>query len=124
MTRLLFDRLGGVSGISTIVDQSVEAHLNNPAISARFLPYMEQPERLAIIRQNTIDFFSTGSGGSATYSGKDMPTAHRGMNISLEEFAHVADDILKVLDKNKIDDASKAEVLYILWSLKDSIVAK
>ena len=124
MTTLLFDRLGGTTGISTIVDQVVEAHLSNPAISARFLPYMEQPDKLAVIRQNTIDFFSAGSGGQVAYSGKDMPTAHRGMNIRPEEFMHAADDILKVLDKNNIDDASKAEVLYILWTLKDSVIAQ
>ena len=124
MTTLLFDRLGGTIGISAIVDEAVQGHLNNPAIGARFIPYLEQPEKLAQIRQNTIDFFSAGSGGQANYTGKDMPTAHRGMNISPEEFMHVTDDIMRVLDKKNIDEASKTEVLYILWSLKDTIIAK
>ena len=36
----------------------------------------------------------------------------------------VVDDILMILDKHKIDEASKKDVLFILWSLKDMIIAK
>jgi hemoglobin len=120
----LFDRLGGTTGITAIVDDVVVAHMANPAISARFLPYKEQPERLAAIKQHTIDFFSAGSGGPVTYSGRDMPTTHKGMNISSAEYMYVVDDILKVLDTHKIDDESKKDVLAILWSLKDMIISK
>ena len=124
MTKILFDRLGGTTGITSIVEDAVEAHMNNPAISARFLPYKEQPERLAVIKKHSIDFFSAGSGGPVTYSGRDMPATHRGMNISPAEYMHVVDDILKVLDKHKADDETKKDVLAILWSLKDMIIAK
>ncbi len=124
MTKILFERLGGVSGIKTIVDDVVEAHMNNPAISARFLPYKEQPDKLAIIKQHTVDFFSAGSGGPVTYSGRDMTTTHKGMNINPTEYMHAVDDILMVLSKHKIDDASRNDVLAILWSLKSMIIAK
>ena len=124
MTKILFERLGGTEGITTIVDDVVEAHMNNPAICARFLPYKEQPEKLAVIKQHTIDFFSAGSGGPVTYSGRDMPTTHKGMNINPAEYMHVVDDILMVLDKHKADDETKKDVLAILWSLKNMIIAK
>ena len=124
MTKFLFDQLGGTSGIAAIVDDVVDAHMNNPAISARFLPYKDQPEKLAVIKQHTIDFFSAGSGGPVTYSGRDMPTTHEGMNISPSEYMHAVDDILMVLDKHKTGDESKKDVLVILWSLKDMIISK
>lgn len=120
----LFERLGNSAGIAKIVDEVVEAHMNNPAISSRFIPYKEQPERLAIIKKHTVDFFSAGSGGPATYQGRDMPTAHKGMNISSAEYMHVIDDILLILDKNSIDDTTKKDVLFILWSLKSLIIGK
>ena len=82
MSKTLFDRLGGTEGITAIVDDAVETHMNNPAVSARFLPYKDRPEYLAKVKQHTVDFFSAGSGGSATYSGRDMTTTHKGMNIS------------------------------------------
>ena len=124
MTNTLFKRLGGTQGISLIVDDAVEAHMNNPAVNARFLPLKEQPERLAVIKQHTIEFFSAGSGGLSNYSGKDMVAAHKGMNISPSEFMHVIDDIFVALDKNSINDDTKKDVLAILWSLKSMIISQ
>ena len=123
-TKTLFERLGATAGITAIVDDVIEAHMNNPAINARFKPLLEQPERLAEIRQHTIDFFSAGSGGSVEYRGKDMPSTHQGMNISAAEYMYVIDDIMGVLQKHNIDDESKKDVLGILWSLKDVIISK
>lgn len=123
-TNTLFERLGGTPGITAIVDDVIEAHMNNPAVSARFKPYQDQPERLAKIRQHTIEFFSVGSGGSVEYHGRDMITTHQGMNISPVEYMHVVDDIMGVLDKHTIDEESKKDVLAILWSLKQTIMSK
>ncbi len=124
MTTTLFDRLGRTEGISKIVDDAVAAHMNNPAVNARFLPLKEQPEHLAVIKQHTIEFFSAGSGGPTVYNGQDMATAHKGMNISPAEYMHVIDDIFVSLDKNTINEDAKKDVLYILWSLKEMILSK
>ena len=120
----LFERLGGTVGITKIVDDVVEAHMNNPAIKARFAPYNKTPERLAAIKQRTVEFFSAGGGGNVTYTGRDMPNTHKGMNISPAEFMHVVDDILIVLEEHKIDETSKKDVLAILWSLKGMIISQ
>lgn len=124
MTKSLYERLGGKDGISQIVDDTVEEHMNNTAINARFLPLKDQPEKLAVIKQHTIEFFSAGSGGPPIYTGKDMVTAHKGMNISPAEYMHTIDDIFAALDKNSIDDDTKKDVLSILWSLKGMIVSQ
>lgn len=124
MSKTLFENLGGIAGITAIVDDVVAAHMNNPAISARFLPYKDDPERLAKIKKHTVDFFAAGSGGPVTYTGREMPTAHKGMNITPAEYQHTVDDIMKVLEEHKIDEQSKISVLAILSSLQDSIVAK
>ena len=120
----LFERLGGVEGITLIVDDVIEAHMNNPEIKEIFIPYKEQPERLASIRQHTIDFFSAGSGGPIEYKGRDMPSTHKGMDISAHQYMCVMDDILSVLDEHEIDEESRKDVLSILWSLKDTIMHK
>jgi hemoglobin len=124
MTTLLFDRLGGKEGITAIVDGVVEAHMCNPEVSARFLPYRDEPEKLAVIKKHTVDFFSAGSGAAVTYSGRDMVSTHKGMNITAAEYMHVVDDILGVLTKREIDDVTKNEVLAILWSLKGMIMGQ
>ena len=120
----LFERLGGIKGISMIVDDVIDAHMKNPLIKARFIPYKEQPERMSVIRKHTIDFFSAGSGGPVQYTGRDMPSTHRGMNINATEYMCVIDDILQVLKQHNIDEQSRNEVLAILWSLKEMIMAQ
>jgi len=124
MSTSLFERLGGTKGITAIVDDAVEYHMNNPNINARFLPYKDRPEQMNMIKKHSIDFFSAGSGGPAIYSGKDMVTAHKGMNISPSEYMHVIDDIFMALDKNNIDENTKKDVLFILWSLKNMIISQ
>lgn len=124
MTKSLFERLGGREGISSIVDDTVENHMNNTNVNARFLPFKDKPEQIAVIKKHTVDFFSAGSGGPAVYSGKDMVTAHTGMNINPAEYMHVIDDIFAALDKNAIDEDTKKDVLAILWSLKGMIISK
>lgn len=120
----LYERLGGKEGITAIVDDVVATHLENPTISAIFIPYLEQPERLAQIKAQTVNFFSAGSGGPVTYTGKDMPAAHRGMNISPAEYMAVMEDIMLVLGQHNIDGQSQKDVLFILWSLKGSIMGQ
>ena len=122
MSKNLYERLGGATGIATLVDDIVEAHMNNPLIKARFLPYRDDPDHLASVKRHTRNFLGAGSGGPEQYKGRSMPETHRGMNISAEEYMAVIDDILSALDKNKIDEQSRKDVLAIAYSLKDQII--
>ena len=121
-SKSLYERLGGSDGIEKIVDDIVETHMNNPAVSKRFIFMMEDPERMAKVKKHTRQFLGAGTGGPETYEGQDMPAAHKGMNISETEYLHVIDDIMLALDKNNIDAASKDEMLAIGYSLKGQIV--
>lgn len=120
--QILYERLGGKTGITILVDDIVEAHMTNPKVMARFLPVKDDPIHFAEVRQHLIDFLCAGSGGSEMYSGKDMHAAHRGMNISEEEYMTVIDDILSALDKNNVDEQSRKDVLAIAYSLKGQMI--
>ena len=118
MSASLYDRLGGADGISAIVDDVIAAHLANPAVQARFLNIKD----LEHAKQMAREFFCAGSGGPEAYSGKDMRTAHTGMNISEQEYLAVMDDILGALGKHGIDQATQNEIVAILYSLKNEII--
>jgi hemoglobin len=122
MNRTLYERLGGQAGISTLVDGIVEAHMCNPAIMARFTPYLERPEHLAEVKRHICDFFGAGSGGPEQYRGRDMTGAHRGMNINTEEYFAAVDDIMSTLQKHGIDEQTRTDVLAIAYSLKGEII--
>ncbi len=121
-SKSLYERLGGANGISTIVDDIIAAHMVNPVVKARYLPLNDDPKHFAEVRQHLINFLASGSGGNEQYTGKDMPSAHRGMNISEEEYMSVIDDILGALDKNNIDEQSRKDVLAIAYSLKGQMI--
>jgi hemoglobin len=123
-TATLYERLGGEEELITIVDEVLEAHMNNPAISARFLPYLERPEYVEQLKKHTVNFFCAGAGGPQQYEGRDMTTAHRGMNISAGEYMHAIDDIMGVLDKHGKSEETKKDVLAILYSLKGMMIGK
>jgi hemoglobin len=118
MSASLYDRLGGAAGISALVDDLVAAHLANPAVQARF----QNVNDLEHLKKMAREFFCAGSGGPESYTGKDMRTAHRGMNISEQEYLAVMDDIMGALDLHKIDEVTKKDVLAIIYSLKSEII--
>jgi hemoglobin len=120
--RSLFQRLGGSSGIQRFVDDLVAAHLENPVIRARFLPYLETPDKVALVKRHTCAFLEAGSGGSAQYAGRSMRDAHRGMNISEAEYMAAVDDILAVLRKHDMDEQTQKDMLAIAYSLKNDIL--
>ena len=121
-TPTIFERLGGSDGIAGLVDDIVDAHMQNPTIRARFLPIKEDPQRLATTKQHLCHFIAAGTGGPAQYAGRSMPEAHRGMNVSAQEYMAAVDDIMAVLGRHGIDEATQNDVLAIAYRLKADIV--
>ncbi|HEX7055387.1 MAG TPA: group 1 truncated hemoglobin [Burkholderiales bacterium] len=118
----LFERLGGSAGIKALVGDIVARHMENPAIRARFRPYLETPDRLESLKKHVCAFFEAGGGGSAQYTGRTMQQVHRGMNISEAEYMAALDDILAALKKRGVDEQSQKDVLAIGYSLKGEIL--
>ena len=114
----LYDRLGRVDGITRIVGDVMDAHLANPAIKTRF----EASKDLDHARKMAVEFFCAGCGGPECYTGRDLLVAHKGMNISEQEYMAAMDDILLALEKNDIDPATRGEVTAILYSLKGQVI--
>ncbi|MGQ3486987.1 group I truncated hemoglobin [Roseovarius pacificus] len=124
MEQTLYRRLGGQPGIKALVDDIIEAHMNNPTLGPRFLPYRETPEDLEAAKAHLCDFLGAGSGGPEEYTGRDMVSAHRGMNISVAEYMAALDDIMVTLTEHEIDDQTCKDVLMISFTLKSEIVGK
>lgn len=112
----LYERLGGENGIRQVVEDVWANHISNPKIRNRYVS--SDAEK---VKQLVWEFFCSGIGGPQEYTGRDMLTAHTGMNINDEEFVAVCDDVLAALDKNKVGQQERDEVLCILYSMKGDI---
>jgi hemoglobin len=119
MSATLFERLGGEKGINKIARDLMDAHLNNPVISRRYVN-----TDVPAATKGAAEFFITGTGGPSVYKGKDMVGTHRGMNISNDEFMAVLDDVLVALNKNQIGQREKEEVLFTFFSMKNDVVGQ
>ena len=118
----LYERLGGSAGIRRIVDGMVDAHLQNPAISPRFTPYLDQPERVEKIKQHYCTLFEAHSKGPRAYDGHCMAETHGGMNIDESEYMAAMDDILETMKSLGHSDDTRREITAILYGLKDDII--
>ena len=118
MTPTLYQRLNGAEGIARLVDDVMAAHLNNPNVKTRF----ENIKDMEHAKQMAREFFGAGAGGPEPYTGKDMLSAHKGMNISEQEYLAAMDDIVGAMDKNGLGEDAKKDVIAILYSLKGAII--
>ncbi|WP_018078610.1 group I truncated hemoglobin [Thiobacillus denitrificans] len=116
-TATLYERLGSRPGIEAIVEDIWNNHVSNPLVNKRYAN--SDP---ATVKRLVTEMCCAGFGGPETYTGRDMITTHKGMNINDTEFVAVCDDVLKALDKHNVGKRERDEVLCILYSLKGDVV--
>jgi hemoglobin len=125
----LYDRLGGVNAISAVVDQFIANVAADPNMVRTFKPLLDDvgkgnTARVTALRNNLIDQIGEASGGPQVYKGKDMVTAHAGMQITETEFNSLVNDLVLALDKFMVPATEKGELLGVLGGLKGQIVGK
>ena len=115
----LYDRLGGKSAITAVVDDFIGNVAADSRINQRFAG-----ANIPRLKTMLVDQICAASGGPCTYAGKDMVSAHKGMNISDAEFGALVGDLVKSLDKFKVPAREKSELLGALGGMKPAIVNK
>ncbi len=113
----LFDRLGGLPAITAVVDEFVNRTTADPRIKERFF----NTDAVNLKRLLT-EFVCAATGGPCTYTGRDMPTSHAGMDLVDDEFTALVENLAGALDKFKVPDKEKGELLGALGPLKPQIV--
>jgi hemoglobin len=131
----LYDRLGGQTGLTAIVDDFLNRALNDPRVNwARVnvttgtlnkkpvTSWHPTPQTLATLKTHMVEFFSLATGGPAHYTGKEMHYAHAGMKISNPEFDAAVGDMKATLDKLQVGTDEQKELLAIIESTRPQIV--
>ena len=116
-TKTLYDRLGGKAAITAVVDQFVTNVADDKRINARF-----STTDIPRLKKNLADQVCMASGGPCTYSGRDMTTTHAGMKITAADFNALVEDLVASLNKFKVSETEKKELLGILGPMKKDIV--
>ncbi|TMQ02295.1 MAG: hypothetical protein E6J91_52700 [Deltaproteobacteria bacterium] len=115
--RPLFDRLGGLPAITAVVDEFVSRTTTDPKIKHRFFN-----TDAANLKRLLVEFVAQATGGNVTYSGRDMATAHAGMDLVDDEFNALVGNLVAALDKFQVPAREKNELLGALGPLKPQVV--
>ena len=115
----LYQRLGGSSAITAVVDDFVGNVAADSRINARF-----GNADIPRLKRLLVEQICQASGGPCTYSGRSMQAAHAGMGISESEFNALVEDLITTLDKFKVPAKEKGELLGALGGMKGDIVAR
>jgi hemoglobin len=117
----LFERLGGQTAITKVVDSFVDRTAANPKVNF-FREGRYKELDVVHLKKQVTSFMVKVTGGPNEYKGRDMKTAHSGMKITADEFTAIAGDLAATLDKFKIPKTEKDELMAIAASTQKDIV--
>ncbi len=113
----LYERLGGKEAIVAVVDDFVANVAADKRINGQFAN-----ANIPRLKEKLVEQICAGASGPCTYTGLDMKTAHRGRNITEAQFNALVEDLVKTLDKFKVPEREKNELLAVLGPTKPDIV--
>ena len=121
----LYDRLGGVYNIATVVDDLIDRVIVDPRLNAN--PRVDEAHHRvssAGFKYLVTEMVCWASGGPQKYSGRSMGDSHRHLMINEEEWAAFMSDVQQTLDKFEVPPEEQDELKAIVESTKESIVVK
>ncbi|HEX7530496.1 MAG TPA: group 1 truncated hemoglobin [Pyrinomonadaceae bacterium] len=118
----LYTRLGGYDAIAAVVDDFIGRLVADKRFSKFFVGHSE--DSLKKIRMHVIDQLCAAAGGPCLYIGRDMKTSHHGLGITSDDWDASAKHLVESLDKFKVPQAEKDELLAFVSTLKKDIVDK
>ena len=117
----LYERLGGEKAITAVVDDFTGRAASDPKVNfLRDGKYAKMD--VGKFKKHLVDMVASATGGPQKYTGRDMKTVHKGMKITNEEFDALAADLIATLDKFKVPEKEKGELLAIVGSTRGDIV--
>jgi hemoglobin len=119
----LYERLGGVYSIATVVDDFIDRIMVDPRLNAN--PRVDEAHHRVQppgFKYLVTEMVCWAAGGPQKYTGKSMAESHGHLNINSEEWVAFVDDLQQTLDKFKVPADEQAELKAIVESTRSDIV--
>ena len=115
--KTLYERLGGMDAITAVVDEFVANVAADERINGFFVG-VDIPR----LKRLLVEQICAASGGPCTYTGRSMKEAHMGMGLTDADFDALVEDLIMALDKFKVPEKEKNELLSLLGPMRPDIV--
>src|SRR6516162_7110568 len=119
----LYDRLGGVYSIATVVDDFIDRIMIDPRLNAN--PKVDEAHHRvskAGFKYLVTEMVCWATGGPQKYTGRSMYDSHIDLGITEGEWQAFMDDLRQTFDKFGVPAAERAELVAIVESTKKDIV--
>ena len=121
----LYERLGGLKGISLVVDDFIDRLVANKTLNMN--PAIDAGRKAApapYLKVQVAQLVCEATGGPCKYTGIDMKSSHAHLNISETEWDVMAGEFKKSLSKFKVPAAEQNELFEIVGKTKPDIVVR
>jgi hemoglobin len=119
----LYERLGGVYSIATVVDDLIDRVMNDPRLNAN--PQVNEAHHRVPppgFKYLVTEMVCWASGGPQKYTGRSMAESHADMKITGKEWEAFMDDFQQALDKFAVPAEEQAELKRIVNGTRSDIV--
>ena len=123
VTATLYERLGGVYSIATVVDDFIDRIMVDPRLNAN--PAVDDAHHKvppAGFKYLVTEMVCWATGGPQQYTGRSMEESHRHLHITPKEWEAFLDDFQQTLDKFQVPAPEQAELRAIVASTYADIV--
>jgi len=113
----LWTRLGGNAVIVPVVAETIDRSASDPRTKRSF-----EGVKMARVKEKLVEQVCNLSGGPCKYTGDPMHEVHKGLKITMAEFDLLVQFLRDALDRARVGEAEKNELLRLLAPMKRDIV--
>src|SRR4051812_42792940 len=120
----LYDRLGGVYNIATVVDDLIDRVMSDPLLNKN--PAVNEAHHRVSpqgFKYYVTEMLCWAAGGPQTYSGRSMADSHSQLHITADEWDAFMDDLDETLTKFNVPVQERGEVVAIVETTRGDIVS-
>ena len=119
----LYERLGGVYTIATVVDDFIDRIMVDPRLNAN--PRVDEAHHHVLpagFKDLVTEMVCWATGGPQRYSGRSMSDSHKHLLITLQEWQAFLDDFQQTLEKFNVPQVEQEELIALIESTREAIV--
>jgi hemoglobin len=119
----LYERLGGVYSIATVIDDFIDRIMVDPRLNAN--PRVDEAHHRvppAGFKYLVTEMVCWATGGPQKYTGRSMKDSHQNLMITAAEWEAFLDDLQRTLDKFAVPQAEQVEIKAIVAGTRADIV--
>ena len=119
----LYDRLGGVYSIATVVDDFIDRIMVDQRLNVN--PHVDEAHHRvppAGFKYLVTEMVCEAAGGPQRHSGRSMDDSHRSLMITPDEWQAFLDDFQQSLDKFAVSRREQEELMALVESSRAAIV--